>query len=178
MSKKGAAGSKGELRAIVAADLMRAARLLVKVQDEIDPQFRIATPEGDFYIAMTLEAEVAARELQLGVLKLYMMWKQAVGFTLASELAQPDALACFGVTLRDAVGCMARIRREPKPWSLANIGEPSWLPREAMDRAIVDLLPRGAAEISSRQRQLLENWFGPRGRFPAVHIESGELREL
>ncbi len=34
------------LRELVEADLRRAARLLIKIQDEIDPQFRIATPEG------------------------------------------------------------------------------------------------------------------------------------
>jgi hypothetical protein len=39
---------------LVEADLRRAARLVIKVQDEIDPQFRIATPEGDYWIAVTL----------------------------------------------------------------------------------------------------------------------------
>jgi len=34
-------------RDIVEADLRGAARLVLKVQDEIDPQVRIATPEGD-----------------------------------------------------------------------------------------------------------------------------------
>ena len=38
----------------VEADLRRAARLIIKIQDELDPQFRIATPEGDFWIALTL----------------------------------------------------------------------------------------------------------------------------
>jgi hypothetical protein len=33
-------------RDIVEADLRRAARLVVKVQDAIDPQFRFASPEG------------------------------------------------------------------------------------------------------------------------------------
>ena len=31
-------------KGLVEADLRRAARLIIKVQDEIDPQFRIATP--------------------------------------------------------------------------------------------------------------------------------------
>src|SRR5262249_30639352 len=34
------------LREFVEADLRRAARLIIKVQDEIDPQFRFSTPEG------------------------------------------------------------------------------------------------------------------------------------
>jgi hypothetical protein len=37
------------LRAFVEADLRRAARLIIKVQDEIDPQFRFSTPEGDYH---------------------------------------------------------------------------------------------------------------------------------
>lgn len=38
----------GDLRALVEADLRRAARLAIKIQDEIDPQFRVATPGGDY----------------------------------------------------------------------------------------------------------------------------------
>ncbi|MGA7327776.1 MAG: hypothetical protein WBX25_25625 [Rhodomicrobium sp.] len=30
--------------------------LIIKVQDELDPQVRIGTPEGDFHIAITLLA--------------------------------------------------------------------------------------------------------------------------
>ena len=41
-------------REMTEADLRRAARLVIKVQDEIDPQIRIGTPEGDFHIAITL----------------------------------------------------------------------------------------------------------------------------
>ena len=39
---------------LVEADLRRAVRLITKLQDEIDPQFRIATPEGDYWIALQL----------------------------------------------------------------------------------------------------------------------------
>ena len=45
----------------VEADLRRAARLVIKVQDEIDPQFRIATPEGDYSLAVTLPARAVDR---------------------------------------------------------------------------------------------------------------------
>ncbi len=41
-------------RELVEADLRRPARLIIKIQDEIDPQFRIATPEVDYWIAVTL----------------------------------------------------------------------------------------------------------------------------
>jgi hypothetical protein len=43
------------LREIVRLDLKRAQRLVCKVHpDPIDPQFRIATPDGDYWIGITL----------------------------------------------------------------------------------------------------------------------------
>jgi len=50
---------------LVEADLRRAARLIIKVQDEIDPQFRIATPEGDYSVAVTLPRETRERMMML-----------------------------------------------------------------------------------------------------------------
>jgi hypothetical protein len=38
------------LREFVEADLRRAARLIIKVQDAIDPQFRFSTRESDYHI--------------------------------------------------------------------------------------------------------------------------------
>ena len=72
-------------RELVEADLRRAARLVIKVQDEIDPQIRIATPEGDYWIAVTLPKDEYARKVIFRNLALFMAWKQALGFTLASE---------------------------------------------------------------------------------------------
>ena len=51
------------LRELVEADLRRALRIIIKIQDEIDPQFRIATPEGDYWIAVT--KDVAGTEVRL-----------------------------------------------------------------------------------------------------------------
>ncbi len=64
-------------RDIVEADLRRAARLLVKVQDEIDPQIRIAMPTGDFWIACTLLPSDDGRQAILRALGTFMVWKQA-----------------------------------------------------------------------------------------------------
>jgi hypothetical protein len=52
--------------------------VLIKVQDEIDPQFRFATPEGDYWIAVTLPADVYGRKVILRNLSLFMAWKQAL----------------------------------------------------------------------------------------------------
>ncbi|MGO9172196.1 MAG: hypothetical protein ACLP7P_09555 [Rhodomicrobium sp.] len=135
------------LRELVEADLRRAARLIVKVQDEIDPQF----------------------------LALCMAWKQALGFTLASELYEPDSVYCVGFMPKERHACLARIRREPKPWTAMNFGEVEWLPDSSIDPTLFDLLPRGAREMTARDLATLEKWFGSRGKFPAVKVNTGEL---
>ncbi len=84
------------LRELVEADLRRGAQLVIKIQDEIDPQIRVATPEGDYWIAVTLPHDPYGREMVLRHLSLFMAWKQALGFTLASELIEPDAVYCVG----------------------------------------------------------------------------------
>ena len=83
---------------LVEADLRRAARLIIKIQDEIDPQWRIATPSGDWWIATTLpKNDDRGRAVILRVLATFMVWKQALGFTLASELVEPDCVYCCGI---------------------------------------------------------------------------------
>jgi hypothetical protein len=71
---------------LVEADLRRAARLIMRVQDEIDPQFRVATPEGDYWLAVTLPRETPERMMMLRRISAFMAWKKALGFILSSEL--------------------------------------------------------------------------------------------
>ncbi len=96
-------------REVVEADLRRAARLVIKVQDEIDPQLRIATLEGDFHLAVMLPSDPYGRRTIFRNLELFMTWKQALGFTLASERYQPDSVYCVGVMGRERHACLARI---------------------------------------------------------------------
>jgi len=49
----------------VLADLLLARRLIVRIGDEIDAQFRIAPPEGDWWIGMTLDRDRAERKRQI-----------------------------------------------------------------------------------------------------------------
>ena len=85
----------------VEADLRRAARLVIKVQDEIDPQFRIATPEGDYSLAVTLLAAEHERMAILKRVSTFMAWKQAPSFILASELTVPDCVYALGVSHKE-----------------------------------------------------------------------------
>lgn len=38
------------LRDLVLADLKRAQRLIERIEDDLDPQFRIAAPDGDWWL--------------------------------------------------------------------------------------------------------------------------------
>ena len=165
-------------REMVEADLRRAARLVIKVQDEIDPQFRIATPEGDYALAVTLPADPYERSAMLRRVGTLLAWKQASAFTLASELFEPDCVYCVGISAFERHACLARIRRHPKPWTKANFGAVEWLPKSSIDPVITALLPMAPRPLTPKDVAAANKWFGTDGRFPAVHIATGELREL
>ena len=75
------------LKELVLADLERAQRLIRKVHpDPIDPQFRIASAEGDWWIGITLTENAKERARRLGLVSDFMAWKLSPGFILASEL--------------------------------------------------------------------------------------------
>jgi hypothetical protein len=164
------------LREFVEADLRRAARLMIKVQDEIDPQFRFSTPEGDYHLVVTPPADGYERRSMLRRVSAFMAWKQALGFTLASELIQPDAVYCVGVTAKEVCACLARIARQPCPWSKASFGPIEWMDRAQVGDEVIDLLPRSPRPMTPTETAMLHKWFGPKGRFPAVHLPTGELR--
>ncbi|MGA7323142.1 MAG: hypothetical protein WBX25_01345 [Rhodomicrobium sp.] len=162
-------------RELVEADLRRAARLIIKIQDEIDPQFRIATPEGDYCLAITFPPGTDGRMEIFDKLALWMASKQALAFTFASELISPDSVYCAGIGLKERYGCIARITPEPRPWTAENFGAVEWLAASSIDPVIAGLLPKGAREISARDLEALEVWFGAMGEFPAVKLETGEI---
>jgi hypothetical protein len=97
----------------VHADLLRAQRLKLRIQDEIDPQFRIASPEGDWWIGMTLDADLAKRKRQMQLVSRFMAWKLPPAFTLASEITSPDAVYCIGVSHGECHAALSRILRNP-----------------------------------------------------------------
>lgn len=173
-------------RDLVEADLRHAARLIVRVQDEIDPQFRIATPEGDYWLAVTLPPADSERHAMMQRIGLFMAWKQAAAFTIASEMVLPkagadneaDCVFAAGVSFTQAFACVAPIRRQPRPWTEASFGAVEWLPSQSIGQDLIGLLPRGARTITASDLNMLEAWFGRNGRFPAVHVPSGEVRGI
>ena len=165
-------------RGLVEADLRRAARLIIKVQDEIDLQLRIATPDGDFWIAATLPADEYGRQTMLRRLATFMAWKQALAFTFAAELTEPDAVYCAGISHHERHACLSRIVRGAKPWTDAIFGPVEWLPAASIDPVIADLLPVGPRAMTPKEVSAMAKWFGKEGAFPAVHIPTGEVRGI
>src|SRR5258706_11447054 len=152
---------------IVLSDLLRGQRLVRRIDDEggIDPQFRIATSEGDIAIAMTLSQNAWERLNQMNVLKTFMAWKMALGFIMTTELHQPDAIIAAGVNRKGTLAVMSTISRKP-----LRFGEPEWLSPNAVNDEVLQLLPRGACVISESQIAEIGRFFGPTGLFPAVKI--------
>lgn len=168
------AKSPGTLKELVEADLRRAARLIIKIQDEIDWQFRFATKQGDFHIAVTMAGNEADRRVVLEHLRVFMDWKQALAFILATETLD-DFVYALGVTAHEALHCRVCIRREPRPWTAASFGEVEWLPPEAIEPELRALLPIGPRALTPREVSAMAQWFGRDGRFPAINMKTGEI---
>jgi hypothetical protein len=152
-------------REIVLADFLRAQRLILRIQDEIDPQFRIASPEGDWWIGMTLANDLRERQQQMRLVSRFMQWKMAPAFTMASELAQPDAVYCIGVAHRECYGVMSVITRNP-----IEFAPEQWLSPAEIGDELPALLPKESVSLDARAIGELEHWFGSDGRFPAMKI--------
>src|SRR5262245_34955927 len=162
------------LKELVLADLERAQRLIRKVHpDPIDPQFRIASPEGDWWIGITLTENAKERARRLALISDFMAWKLSAGFILASELHEPDAILSLGLQHNDYWALISLIERRPLVFST-----PKFVKRENMDPVMLGLLPHGSRTITKARAKELGQWFGPQGKFPAVHIESGAASEL
>jgi hypothetical protein len=68
------------------------------MEDEIEPQFRIATPEGDFWIALTLPEDVSERARRMRIGSDFMALKCCPAFVLVTEIKELDALIAIGVS--------------------------------------------------------------------------------
>ena len=152
-------------RELVLADLLRAQRLVQQIDDEIDPQFRIASAEGDWWIGITLSDDLKTRELQMRMVSRFMQWKMSPAFTLASELKDPDAVCCVGVSHRECHGVLSHIARSPLRFS-----REQWLTRAQIGDELPAMLPRGTTVLDDRAIAELMELFGAQGKFPAMQI--------
>lgn len=153
------------LKDLVLADLRRAQRLIARIDDEIDPQFRIASAEGDWWIAVTLPEDLAERARCFALVSDFMAFKASPAFVLAVELKEPDAVCAIGVTHKEVMGAVSLIER--RPLSFAPV---MWIDRAAIDDDTLALLPRGRRELSAKRVAEIDAWFGSEGKFPAMKI--------
>jgi hypothetical protein len=114
---------------------------------------------------MTLSPDLRERDKQMRLVSRFMQWKLSPAFTLASELSEPDAVYCIGVSHHECVAVMSLIARKP-----ITFGPEQWLTRQQIGDDIPSMLPKGAAALNASAIAELEEWFGPNGRFPAVRI--------
>lgn len=172
MAEPGVLANPRTLRGIVLADLYRGQRLVKNVHpDPIDPQFRIASPEGDWAIAITLPDDPKQRQRRLELVLDFMALKQAPSFVIASALFEPDCVYAMGFWHKERHGCLSRITRTPA----LDFGPVAWMPEAALGPDIPGLLPRGMRTLSADRLLVLQAWFGRDGKFPAVNIETGQI---
>ena len=165
-------------RELVEADLRRAARLVIKAQNDIGWQLRMATPHGDYHLAVTMPRDADDHQAMRQRIQTFMQWKQAAAFCLAIKTCEPDGVYAVGFSKSEHVCCVAWMRREPKPWTAANFGAVEWLRDASFDVNLAMLLPLVPRAMTPKEIAGLEVWFGVTGRFPAVHVASGEVKGL
>lgn len=158
------------LKDLVLSDLLRAQRLIERINDDLDPQFRIASPEGDWWIGISVPADPFDRQQRFRLVSRFMIWKSSPAFTQAVELTEPDAVVCVGCSHSETIGLISLIERNPLRFS-----EPTQLSATQIGDDVPALLPRGAVSLTEADISELERWFGADGLFPAVHIPSGRI---
>ncbi len=114
-------GAPLHLKGIVLAGLMHAQKLIAHGCGEgMDLQFRIMTAEGDFWIPMALADNPDEAAAQWELISKFMAWKKAPVFTMACELADPDAVYCFGATHSERIAAMPAAAVIPSISALRN----------------------------------------------------------
>src|SRR6476620_1736623 len=112
----------------------------MRVQDEIDPQFRIATAARSARAYDDAAAHLRVHGMEEGV-----------GVHPFERVAGPGLRLCVGCKWRDQVHAwLARITRTPKPWSSKNFGEVEWMTRGQIGQEMIDLPPRSAVGDAGR----------------------------
>jgi hypothetical protein len=159
-------GQPANLQELVLDDLEWAQRTFERSRRPFDPQVRVATPQGDFWIVMPLSKNGQVRGKQMGLLSDFMAWKKSPGFVLLEMIEQPEAIVAIGVMPGEAIGASSLITRQPLRYGL-----PEFFGPELIDAAILELLPMGPRDLSRTRIRELRRFFGPDGTCPAIKLE-------
>jgi hypothetical protein len=141
----------------------------------IVPAWRIITPEGQFVILTRFDPDQPdQRERMLTLVPRFMAWKRATSFVLTAETwlgpertrSGEEAVVAIGVSHRERLGVMRRLRRTPGPVFMP----PEWLRPEFLDETYFRLLPSGASEVTTEEAEMLAVIFGEDGELPARRL--------
>lgn len=164
-------------RELVEADLRRAARLPVKIQNDIDWQFRIGTLHGELHLAIAMRGG-PEREPMLQRIGTLMHWKQAQAFIMSVQSALPDGVYAVGLSAKERCNCFALFDAGRRRWTARNFGSVKWLPDTHLQREMAALLTVGPRAMTPQEISGLQECYRVAGQFSVVPIASRKLQGL
>jgi hypothetical protein len=126
------------------------------------------TPEGDYMVSMPIAEDAGEHQRQTQLLSKFMASKAVHVFTVAGQLADPDAVYVFGASHERQAAAVALIERGRPP----RFGAVEWLAPEEIADEILALFPRGELALDTAAAEL-DAYFGAQGKFPAVRLGGG-----
>jgi hypothetical protein len=151
-------GGAMSLRDLVLADLVRSIAI-VRSGHEVAPAWRILTPHGDLMIVTPFDRDKPdQRERAFELVPRFMAWKLATAFVFSGEiwLGPEEAVIAIGVSHRERMGVIRRIRRTPGLLFMP----PEWLLREVIDATYLNLLPSRESTVTPEEAEMLKAVFG------------------
>src|SRR5450631_2159538 len=133
------------LRELMLEELAGGLRI-IRDGHELVPAWRIITPEDQFVILTRFDPDKPdQRERMLALVPRFMAWKLATAFVLTAETwlgpersrSGEEAVATIGVSHRERLGVIRRIRRTPGLVFMPH----EWLRPESLDETYFRLLP-------------------------------------
>ena len=161
------------LEKLVAADLLRAQRMMRAGWNGRDAEFHLASPDGDYWIRMRLSPAWSFRLLQFRMLWQFMGSRMVPGFTVATRLDQPDALACIVVTRIARMGLLSPIHGPG-----LSFGPPEALSAGEIGTELPDVLPKAPVSLTPAEDVAVESWFGASGQYPALRSDPAAITPL
>jgi hypothetical protein len=150
-----------DLRKAVLEELA-VSRDIIRDGSEVVPRFTIFAPDGPHVIMVQLSDKEAERRKRFEIVKLFMIWKAASGFMMATEVVQPDAIAVTAVTRTEVIGAYQRITRSP-----LSFAHPEWLDRDDVGEELVSLLPPKVLSVTMMEMAAMREAF-EEGSVPGI----------
>jgi hypothetical protein len=140
------------------------------VNADIDPQFHIMTPQGSYWLAITLPPSMEERQNIFSLIGDYMAMMSATAFINTAQTKTPDAMATVGVKHNSALkggievfGLYTMINHAPLTFTTPEI-----LPPDCISDEITSILPIGTKNLTKKRIKEVDFWFGKNGHYRAV----------